>query len=1367
MSAASTEKAWATIETWCAGLTDFSGRNPLLFFRPSKSGTLQLADDPAALFSALIAGKRIPVRDLLPASPPPEVQTIQPAATDNTDGMPLGRPDVEVLCTKLRRKARTVSEETGISPLMLAFSFCEWSDPRVSTGAANAAARRCKAPIVLMPVSLQRQSTHGATVLLYEGGEILINPVLRSALARDFGLSLPEEPEGADLTLADLLGCIEALKQDPRFQITPAVVLGLFSFSRLVMVKDLEANAERILTHPMLGALLGLRSLPAEAPVIAAEDLDRHFDQHPSFSVLDADSSQQVAIEAVKAGRSLVVQGPPGTGKSQTITNMIAELLATGKRVLFVSAKRAALEVVLRNMEKAHLDDLCLSVHEGADKKKVIDDLFTTCERAQTFRPVGLREAAQTAQLRQSRQQLDDHVRLLHTRHPEIGLSIFEAYGRVCADRHLPAVTLAVHDPSLFTSAAIDDLTEAVTAVVGHADLLEGKRQSLWHSTSLPAPISYQQQAEITGWLNTLDVQIAHVHEIVGRVAAVAGVAVPALRCSDVRWTLDLADSLSSGQIEPAWLDGASQQRAVAFESLSQMLRAYQQARAEVLTVYSQGIFALPLVEIQARLEQEYPSGLTRLFSKAFRRDRAALAAVRTAGTPSYRQMREEVAAALAVQRQEEALQQDEQAHATFGTHFRGPTTDATSLKDALDASARVVSLLQGKAEPQIVYALMQQSGGPGLLTSLRDDGRAALEQVEGAKAQIGRLFTPAVLSEWRGDTDLAQARHTAIELRATLSHLTDWLAFQAARRRLAASGFPDVIAALQTAEVPLAAYAVVFRRAMIAAWIQYQHAQQPALGTFKGGSFEALIAAFNRLDVDDLGQAQQAIRATHANGIRSFLSRDQAQYERLAREAVKRRQVWPVRKLLAHIPKLLLQIKPCWMMSPLTVTQMIDAERVHFDVVIFDEASQIRTEEGICAILRADQVVVVGDNKQLPPTSFFDLVRQDEGDEQDDEADFESILDRCAVQLQRLMLRWHYRSRDESLIAFSNQTYYHGQLVTFPTADRRPGSGLSFRHVPDGVYGRSGSRANAREAQVVAEMIVEHYRGGGPGSLGVIALSQAQQAAIEDALEQALRASPDVEVPEDGPDALFVKNLENVQGDERDHIILSIGYGKDANGVLRLNFGPLNRQGGGRRLNVAITRARQSLSVVSSIKAGDIDLSRTASEAVRQLHDYLAFAESGGERLLATSFAEQHFDSPFEEDVWLMLRDRGHHVHSQVGCSHYRIDLAIVDPRQPGSYLLGIECDGATYHSSPTARDRDRLRQAVLEGLGWTIHRIWSRDWIRDKEAEIARLEAHLQQVQVRRAAAEIVQIQQCPQCGASIRAGARFCGHCRAVVA
>lgn len=462
-----------------------------------------------------------------------------------------------------------------------------------------------------------------------------------------------------------------------------------------------------------------------------------------------------------------------------------------------------------------------------------------------------------------------------------------------------------------------------------------------------------------------------------------------------------------------------------------------------------------------------------------------------------------------------------------------------------------------------------------------------------------------------------------------------------------------------------------------------------------------------------------------------------QSELARLKKEVTKKQRHLPIRKLLNDqqkgIPHLVKALKPCWMMSPLSVSQYVNADIVHFDVLIFDEASQLRTEDVVPSIIRSDQVIVIGDRKQLPPTSFFSTGESDDDSEDEDDASYESFLDECSNFMFVRTLKWHYRSQDERLIAFSNKYFYDSQLITFPNPVQNPDLGVWFKHVPDGIYDRSGRRDNRREAEVVAQLTLEHFQRFPQQSLGIIAFSEAQADAIVEQIEILGKNNPQLATfCNDNSPQFFIKALENVQGDERDVIIISIGYAYDSQGKFSLNFGPLNKQGGERRLNVAVTRAKKKLTLVSSIVSGDIDTTRTNSEGMRLLRDYLEYVASGGERLEGNSYTDQlTFDSPFEEDVYYTLVERGYTLRTQVGCSGYRIDLGVVNKNRPGEFLLGIECDGASYHRSPTARDRDRLRQQVLERLGWKIHRIWSTDWFRNKPSQVQMLVEKIESLQ------------------------------------
>lgn len=445
-----------------------------------------------------------------------------------------------------------------------------------------------------------------------------------------------------------------------------------------------------------------------------------------------------------------------------------------------------------------------------------------------------------------------------------------------------------------------------------------------------------------------------------------------------------------------------------------------------------------------------------------------------------------------------------------------------------------------------------------------------------------------------------------------------------------------------------------------------------------------------------------------------------------LRREFEKKSRHLPIRQLMLKAGNAIQAIKPVIMMSPLSIATFIPPGSIEFDLVIFDEASQVKPVDAFGAIIRGKQVVVVGDSKQMPPSNMFETIsKDDENEEEDFVGDMESILGLfVGKNAPQRMLRWHYRSRHESLITVSNHEFYDNKLVIFPSPDsQKVESGLVYNYLPETSYDRGGTRTNKQEAKVVALAVIQHAKNNPNLSLGVAAFSIAQMQAIIDEIELLRRSSPTYEsfFTAHPHEPFFVKNLENVQGDERDVIFISIGYGKTAEGYFTMGFGLINNEGGERRLNVLISRAKIRCEVFTNLKSDDIDLNRSNAVGVKALKTFLKYAESG--ILDIPKQTGKDFDSPFEEAVSKCLIDAGYKVEPQIGSAGFFIDLAVTDSDQPSRYILGIECDGATYHGARSARDRDRLRQAVLEGLGWRIHRIWSTDWFRHPERELKKV--------------------------------------------
>ncbi len=565
---------------------------------------------------------------------------------------------------------------------------------------------------------------------------------------------------------------------------------------------------------------------------------------------------------------------------------------------------------------------------------------------------------------------------------------------------------------------------------------------------------------------------------------------------------------------------------------------------------------------------------------------------------------------------------------------------------------------------------------------------------------------------------------------------LRSWCAWRQARGEALALGLSMLVRGIEQGHVGPGQARRTFETNYARWWLNAVVDHEPVIRSFVSAEHEQRIRDFRELDERFTALTRDWLRARLCADLPSQdnVSRN-SEWGVLRHEIGKKRAHLPLRELMAQIPEALTRLTPCLLMSPLSIAQYLQAGTNAFDLVIFDEASQIPVWDAIGAIARGRQVVMVGDPKQLPPTSFFD--RAESGlDDEDVEADLESILDECiGANLPTRHLNWHYRSRHESLIAFSNHAYYDGELVTFPspvTNDRA----VSLQLI-SGAYQKGGTRTNPAEAKalvsdVVARLTTPGFRESGL-TIGVVTFNAEQQKLIEDLLDEARRKDPRLEpyFAESELEPLFVKNLESVQGDERDLIYFSITYGPDPTGQLAMNFGPLNRQGGERRLNVAITRARHELRVFASFRAEQMDLARTQAIGVRDLKHFLEFAERGARALAeANRGSLGGFDSPFEQAVATALAQRGWQVQPQIGASSFRVDLGIVDPDAPGRYLAGVECDGATYHRSATARDRDKLREQVLRGLGWDIVRVWSTDWWIDPAGTLDRLDARLQAV-------------------------------------
>ena len=767
------------------------------------------------------------------------------------------------------------------------------------------------------------------------------------------------------------------------------------------------------------------------------------------------------------------------------------------------------------------------------------------------------------------------------------------------------------------------------------------------------------------------------------------------------------------------------------FDMVNSVLKKLQAKSADILNVSSSlakafdgDVYKLDGAAYHKKLTKQFIGKASRIFSSEYKHIVKELRFCKKDGRkPSYREAVDTMGKLAQYQQKCAEFSELESKIKTYlGKCYVGIDTDWDNVLKQMDELNVIISypLRLGKLEKYDSFDFEQQAFAEyhknfeSIFKSCSDD---ILNQIAGYFDLhiLDIKLTPSLLVEKRLENCLAE-----------MNKLENWCHFMTLLSKLNDKQVVPYIRAVIAQNIEAKDIVGAFKKQFYYQWIYSILSENQVLSSFDRIRQDNVRKTFAEKDIEQFEINKAKIRE-RLSSLRPSLDMvaQGSPLSILLREGGKKRKQKSIRHLLSETGELVQRIKPCFLMSPLSVSTFLASDSIHFDTVIFDEASQIFPQDAIGAIYRADQLIVVGDSKQMPPSNFFNTTIESDDEETDDVTSFESILDLCSASMQQHRLCWHYRSRYEQLIAFSNKNFYDNDLITFPSSKAKDfGIGIDYYHV-DGVFDRK-AHVNRKEAEFIVDLIYRNIEEYPERSLGVVAFSIAQQDLIDKLLSKRRQETPEKEFffRKDNREAFFIKNLETVQGDERDTIIFSIAYGVDSQGRFSHNFGPLNRLGGERRLNVAVTRAKINLQVVSSMHYTNIDLAKTSADGAKLLREYLDYAENGNialERSLSVNKFEQ-FDSDFELEVCEFLKGRGFSVDTQVGCSGFRIDIGLKRPNS-SDYVLAIECDGATYHSAKNARDRDRLRQDILERMGWKFYRIWSTDWFRNKAVEQQRL--------------------------------------------
>lgn len=1366
------DTAVTRLDRWKRKLLDLTLHNKLVNFKQAQRTIPLLCTSLSDLEDALANGHEF---HILPYPPELGFQTLRSTELHRlrtgTDALTqllqsdfesrrlhanLNEEELRARVTGVFRSARTAMEEGGASALYLALGFLGWYE-------SDSSEQRRMAPLILIPVEVRRHSVQEGYRICQSDEEPRLNITLLELLAQDFGLKvpsldpLPEDESGIDLQRI-FATFRHAIKDMKRWDVLEEAHIGFFSFTKFLMWRDLEQRTADLLKNRVVDHLVNHpnESYPDDGQFPKESELDSKYRLNETYCPVSADSSQLAAVHAAANNKSFVLFGPPGTGKSQTITNLISQCLSTGKSVLFVSEKMAALNVVFTRLSKVGLGPFCLELHSNkAQKRHVVDQLGQAIDVVSERAPEEWdREAQRLAALRS---ELNEHASALH-RPRSFGYSVFQATSRLIGLRSVPPIDLGFASPDTVAREQVDRWYE----------LLERARiasESCGHPSGSPwACCGIEQWSGLLQ--RELEAEILRLQEYCDRMESYVRQLGPRLAFG-TSWNLsyfDFADKfirfLQESPRPPAQLLSESDWTTVVALITTWVThgRSRDAARQSLFERYDNTVLSLDLDALSAQLTKARASWfLPRLFGVRSIR-RLLGTCMKQQEKPGVEMLAKDLALAIAVRSEDQYLgEASSRASQLLGPFWKGGQADWEYVERLRDWSGRFRTFLQTASGGDATIAAglrqrwttlicdghdtLQPSGDLGQIMSsyLADYG-----EFQKIKASLEKRLgcSPAVWSAEPRRATAADIRMTLSKWKVALPSLRAWCNWRIVRQECVQAGLGRLILTYEKNEVGTPQLRNVFERSFFEWWVEATTESDPVLQKFFSPEHEHKISRFRELDDRFAQLTRAALKAKLSSQVPAVSDRvnESSEVGVLQRQRQLRRGHMPVRRLFQRIPHLLSRIKPCLLMSPISVAQYLDSSHPPFDMVVFDEASQIPVWDAVGAIARGKEVVVVGDPKQLPPTSFF--MRADDDESEGEELiaeDMESVLDEClSAQLPQMNLRWHYRSRHESLIAFSNYHYYNNSLLTFPSPHLD--KGVSYQYVPGGTYDKGKSRTNRVEAEAVVAEVVKRLRDPERSrlSIGIVTFSQAQQVLVEDLLDEARRSYPDIETffGESAAEPVFIKNLENVQGDERDIILFSICYGPDAEGRTSMNFGPLNRDGGERRLNVAVTRARAEVIVFASIKADHINLSRTRAKGAEHLKCFLDYAERGPVAIsqALTLKGGDDFESPFERDVCERIRVLGYEVHSQVGCSGYRIDLAVVDPDNQGRYLLGVECDGANYHSAKTARDRDRLRESILRGLGWKLHRVWSSDWWASPDECMAKVQTALEQAKANR---------------------------------
>lgn len=1210
--------------------------------------------------------------------------------------------DHETALLRLFRKEKSIQEETGTLTLYLAAGFLKWKEQDPGEDKY--------APLFLYPVTISKKGV-AAPVYSIEVNtdDLRVNSTLLEFLYQEFDLDM-RGLASADLsTPQGVLSVLARIKRETvRFKgwdVLGNVFLASLSFGNYLLWHDVRYKSDRFREHPIVRSLINNRlELPEDAFDLSDRSSDEaYIGKERMFLPISADSSQYSAIYD-SLSKSFVLHGPPGTGKSQTITNIIANNIVRGRRVLFVAEKMAALSVVHRRLQNIGLGDFCLELHSNkANKNVVLNHIINTLALADETSEQDLEEKA--TEIAVPLEKLQKELDAMH-RKRYLGFSLYEAILDYFANENAPD---CLNIDSLFyeklTESSFNNYLDVLTELSLRAkECGDIEKSPFRHIGGFAYDDKWRRDGESV--LEIYVLELKHLRQYARNLLPLFNMRTVSLTNAKLKALYDICNLLKLDCVQSYFARCKTVANAKGtVDSFREALGRHRRLTSEYVGKYGAYPSDVPLAEVNDAVKTGNPS-------------RAVKKCIPSSVDKRERTLFLEFLAKCESNRLTLMKRRDELA-GLFGmtsADLSGVADRADKMTELYECAQKLyadfdINLFNESCIELTRYGLHRYIG---FFISAYDNCEAA------AKAFSDVFRT----GDFLGGDDIGARIEYVANVQKNLDYIPSWCRYQEMVEKCRQSGFDFILEPLNVGEISAADILSCFKKCVYYNFIKSELYLDDVLCQFSGltleeaaNKFKTLTEEYERLTRQELyRRLVAALPRTDTTGDHNL--------ERviLMRAEKTNMKGTTLRGLFKQIPNVLNACCPCMLMSPTSVSQFLDIDMDKFDLVIFDEASQVPTCKAVGSIVRGKNVIVVGDPKQLPPTTFFSSDYKD--DEHFEVEDLESILDDClALGMPENHLLWHYRSNHESLIAFSNAMYYDNTLLTFPSPNEL-NSKVSFKYV-DGVYERGGSKCNRKEgdalvAEVIARLKDPAQRG---QSIGIVTFNTAQQNYIENELSKLIHKNNLDAAAYDCDEPLFVKNLESVQGDERDVILFSVGYAPDANGKLSLNFGPINQAGGYKRLNVAVTRARNEMKVFSGITGNMIDLNRTDSKGVAGLKAFLEYAERGREMLAISSADITSTRGGIGELVAAELRDKGILCDYNLGVSDFKIDVAVVDPRNKDKYILAIICDSESSCKLKGVKDRVAMQTKILKKLGWNTYQLWTVNFFNNTRREITKI--------------------------------------------